>query len=139
MSNKFIDFLESAKFGSILLILSTMLEAFYSYNLFRVTGSHTFGSQTLLVSIIYSCIIAGTIVFFAIRNNNTMVWVAVIFEFAMNGLLDVQTVALSPQEIDNRVWVFCSQLAIGTILPLATKAFANEINKKFIKTRNSYK
>jgi hypothetical protein len=137
MKNKVIEFLESSNFGTILLILATMLEAFYSYNLFRVTGTHTFAYQTIIVSIIYSSIIAGTIVFFALRNNLLMVWAAVIFEFLMNLLLDIQTVALA-SNINNKIWVFISQLAIGTILPLATKAFAEEINKKYIKTRNTY-
>ena len=137
MKNKIIDFIESANFGTFLLILSTLLEAFYSFNLFKITGIHTFGNQTFFVSLIYSAIIAGTIVFFALRNNILMVWCAVIFEFSMNLLLDVQTVWTNPH-VKNMIFVFISQLAIGSLLPIATKAFAEEINKKFIKTRDKY-
>jgi len=137
MKNKIINFIESANFGTLLLILSTILEAFYSFNLFKITGLHTFGSQTFIVSLIYCSIIAGTIVFFSLRNNVLMVWVAVIFEFSMNLLLDIQTVWFG-ENVNHVTLVFISQLAIGTILPLATKAFAEEINKKYIKTRDNY-
>ena len=124
------DFIKSAKFGSGLLILSTSLEGFYSFSLFQITGAHTFGALTLIVSLIYSFIISGTIIFFALRNNVLMVWCAVVFEFLMNLLLDIQTVALNQNNIDNRFWIFTAQLAIGALLPIATKAFADEINKK---------
>jgi hypothetical protein len=81
---------------------------------------------TFLVSIIYASIVAGTIVFFALRNNKLIVWAAVIFELAMNVLLDIQAAGLE------HAWIFVSQLAIGSILPLATKAFADEVSKKEI-------
>jgi hypothetical protein len=132
MKNKVIIFLESSEFGTILLILSTLLEAFYSFSLFSLTGVHTFFGFTLLVSLVYSLIISGTIVFFSLRNNTIMVWAAVIFEFAMNLLLDIQTVALS-NNIDNKFWVFTSQLMIGSLLPIATKSFADEISKRYRK------
>jgi hypothetical protein len=137
MKNKVISFLESAEFGTSLLILSTLLEAFYSFSLFSITGKHTFFGFTIVVSLVYSLIISGTIVFFSLRNNSIMVWAAVVFEFAMNLLLDIQTVALS-NNIDNKFWVFTSQLMIGSLLPIATKSFADEISKKYIKTRNAY-
>ncbi len=137
MKNKVIDFIESANFGTLLLILSTLLEAFYSFKLFAITGVHTFVSLTIIVALIYAAIISGTIVFFALRNNLLMVWVAVAFEFAMNLLLDIQTVWFGIG-VKHTMLVFISQLAIGSIIPLATKAFAEEINKKYIKTRTTY-
>ena len=137
MKNKIIDFIESANFGTILLILSTLLEAFYSYRLFLITGIHTFGILTLIVSVIYSSIIAGTIVFFALRNNILMVWCAVIYEFAMNTFLDIIMVWYG-KDVNHTLIVFVAQLLIGSILPIATKSFAEEINKKYIKTRANY-
>ena len=125
-----IDFIKSSKFGSALLILSTALEGFYSFSLFSITGAHTFGLFTFAVSIVYSLIISGTIVFFALRNNKLMVYCAVVFELCMNTLLDIQTVIMAPVHILNQWWVFIAQLAIGALLPIATKAFADEINKR---------
>ena len=112
----------------MLLAFSTVLEGFYAYRLFNLTGTHTFQSLTFVISLIYALIISGVIVFFALRNNLLIVWAAVIFEFSMNALLDIQTVAIPKP--DNWIWIFISQLIIGSILPLATKAFADEINKK---------
>jgi len=132
-----IDFIKSSKFGSALLILSTALEGFYSFSLFSLTGVHTFGTLTLAVSIIYSLIISGTIVFFALRNNKLMVYCAVGFEFLMNSLLDVQTVIMTPVHVLNMWWVFTAQLAIGALLPIATKAFADEINKREMQRNTS--
>lgn len=125
-----IDFLKSSKFGAFLLICSTILEGFYAYRLFNLTGKHTFQTLTFIISLLYASLITGVIVFFALRNNTLIVWAAVIFEFLMNALLDVQTVALLRPAAWQ--WVFISQLAIGSILPLATKAFADEVNKKEI-------
>jgi len=127
----FIEFLRSARFGSLLLVCSTILEGFYAYRLFNITGIDTFQSLTFMVSLIYASLVTGVIVFFALRNNTFIVWVAVTFEFAMNTLLDVQTVALPAKE--NWIWIFVSQLAIGSILPLSTKAFADEISKHFVR------
>lgn len=123
-----IDFLKSSKFGAFLLICSTILEGFYAYRLFNLTGKHTFDWLIMPVSMTYSVLITGVIVFFALRNNRMIVWAAVIFEFAMNTLLDIQTVALVRPE--HWFWIFLSQLAIGSILPIATKAFADEVNKR---------
>jgi hypothetical protein len=125
-----IDFLKSSRFGSFLLICSTILEGFYAYRLFVHTGTDTFGPLLLPVSLIYATLVTGVIVFFALRNNRMIVWTAVIFEFAMNLLLDIQTVAIPAA--DQWQWIFVSQLAIGTILPLATKAFADEVNKRVV-------
>jgi hypothetical protein len=125
-----IDFLKSSKFGAFLLVCSTILEGFYAYRLFNLTGQHTFEGLTFVISLLYASLVTGVIVFFALRNNMMIVWTAVIFEFAMNLLLDVQTVALLRPE--NWLWIFISQLAIGSILPLATKAFADEVNKRVI-------
>lgn len=127
---KLIDFLKSSKFGIFLLICSTILEGFYAQRLFNLTGEHTFDTLTLLISLIYAFIVSGVIVFFALRNNMLIVWAAVLFEFLMNMLLDIQLVAIPKPE--NWFWIFISQLIIGSILPLATKAFADEINKKEI-------
>jgi hypothetical protein len=130
-----IDFLKSSRFGAFLLICSTILEGFYAYKLFNITGQHTFDTLTMIVSLIYASLITGVIVFFALRNNFFIVWVAVFFEFTMNLLLDVQTVALlhpfsgSVAHIQNWLWIFISQAAIGSILPLSTKAFADEVSK----------
>jgi len=123
-----INFLKSSRFGAFLLICSTILEGFYAYRLFALTGQHTFGVLLFPVSLIYASLITGVIVFFALRNNRMIVWAAVIFEFAMNTLLDIQTVALIRPEY--WFWIFLSQLAIGSILPIATKAFADEVSKK---------
>jgi hypothetical protein len=123
-----IQFLKSSRFGAFLLICSTILEGFYAYRLFNLTGAHTFGWLLVPVSLIYASLITGVIVFFALRNNRTIVWSAVIFEFAMNLLLDIQTVVLVRP--DHWFWIFLSQLAIGSILPIATKAFADEISKE---------
>lgn len=123
-----INFLKSSRFGAFLLICSTILEGFYAYRLFTLTGQHTFGVLLFPVSLIYASLITGVIVFFALRNNRMIVWAAVIFEFAMNLLLDIQTVALVRPEY--WFWIFLSQLAIGSILPIATKAFADEVSKK---------
>jgi len=123
-----INFLKSSRFGAFLLICSTILEGFYAYRLFALTGQHTFGVLLFPVSLIYASLITGVIVFFALRNNRMIVWAAVIFEFAMNLLLDIQTVALVRPEY--WFWIFLSQLAIGSILPIATKAFADEVSKK---------
>ena len=125
-----IDFLKSSKFGTFLLICSTILEGFYAYQLFNLTGFHTFQTLTLVVSLIYASLVTGVIVFFALRGNLMIVWAAVIFEFLMNTLLDVQTVAIPKPE--NWGWIFISQLIIGSILPLSTKAFADEIKKKIV-------
>lgn len=125
-----IGFLKSTRFGAFLLICSTILEGFYAFRLFRHTGGDTFGSLLFPVSLIYAALVTGVIVFFALRNNRMIVWLAVGFEFAMNFLLDVQTVAIPAPE--NWQWIFASQLAIGTILPLATKAFADEVNKRVV-------
>jgi hypothetical protein len=125
-----IDFLKSSKFGAFLLICSTILEGFYAYRLFNLTGYHTFEALTFLVSLIYAALVTGVIVFFALRNNFFIVWVAVCFELTMNTLLDVQTVAILRPE--HWIWVFISQLAIGSILPLSTKAFADEVNKRVL-------
>ena len=125
---KLIDFLKSSRFGAFLLICSTILEGFYAYRLFNLTGQHTFAGLTFLVSLIYASLITGVIVFFALRNNKMIVWAAVIFEFCMNLLLDIQTVILVRPEY--WFWIFLSQLAIGSILPIATKAFADEVSKK---------
>jgi hypothetical protein len=123
-----IQFLKSSKFGAFLLICSTILEGFYAYQLFNLTGSHTFGWLLVPVSLIYASLITGVIVFFALRNNRTIVWAAVIFELAMNLLLDIQTVVLTKPE--HWFWIFLSQLAIGSILPIATKSFADEVSKR---------
>ena len=88
------------------------------------------GEFALIVSIVYASIIAGTIVFFALRNNRIMVWGAVIFELAMNTLLDIQAVLVADERAENYIWIFASQLAIGMILPIATKSFADELNKR---------
>jgi hypothetical protein len=125
---KLLDFLKSSRFGAFLLICSTILEGFYAYRLFNLTGQHTFSGLTFLVSLIYASLITGVIVFFALRNNKMIVWAAVIFEFAMNLLLDIQTVILVRPE--HWFWIFLSQLAIGSILPIATKAFADEVSKR---------
>lgn len=129
-----IDFLKSSRFGAFLLICSTILEGFYAYRLFNLTGGHTFQALTFVISLLYASLVTGVIVFFALRNNNLIVWAAVIFEFLMNMLLDVQTVAILKPK--NWIWIFLSQMAIGSILPLATKAFADEVNKKEI-SRNA--
>jgi hypothetical protein len=134
-----IDFLKSSRFGAFLLICSTILEGFYAYKLFNITGDHTFEALTFIVSLIYASLITGVIVFFALRNNFFIVWFAVAFEFAMNLLLDVQTVALAKPMIVNWLWIFISQAAIGSILPLSTKAFADEVTKpqrRSAETRN---
>lgn len=123
-----IQFLKSSNFGAFLLVCSTILEGFYAYRLFNLTGEHTFEALTFIISLIYASLITGVIVFFALRNNFMIVWFAVGFEFAMNTLLDIQTVALLKPE--NWIWIFISQLAIGSILPLATKAFADEVSKR---------
>jgi hypothetical protein len=125
-----IDFLSSKRFGAFLLICSTILEGFYAYRLFNLTGADTFQALTFAVSLIYATLVTGVIVFFALRNNRTIVWLAVVFELSMNFLLDVQTVAIPRGE--NWGWVFVSQLAIGSILPMATKAFADEVSKRVI-------
>ena len=125
-----IDFLKSAQFGTFLLVCSTILEGFYAYRLFNLTGGHTFQTLTFVVSLIYASLVTGVIVFFALRGNLMIVWAAVIFEFLMNALLDVQTVAIPKPE--NWQWIFISQLIIGSILPLSTKAFADEIKKKVV-------
>jgi hypothetical protein len=140
-----ITFLKSSRFGAFLLICSTILEGFYAYRLFNLTGCHTFSTLTFLVSLVYAGLVTGVIVFFALRNNWLIVWVAVVFEFAMNLLLDVQTVALlhpyagSLAHVNNWLWIFISQAAIGSILPLSTKAFADEVSKpqrRSVETRN---
>jgi len=123
-----IDFFKSSKFGAALLICSTILESLYAFKLFMLTGQFAFNEMALIVAIIYAVIVAGTIVFFALRNNRMIVWAAVIFELTMNILLDVQAVALMKPE--NWFWIFVSQMAIGAILPLATKAFADEVGKR---------
>jgi hypothetical protein len=123
-----IDLLKSSRFGAFLLICSTILEGFYAYRLFVHTGADTFGGLLLPVSLIYATLVTGVIVFFALRNNAMIVWTAVVFELLMNLLLDVQTVVLVRPE--HWFWIFLSQLAIGSILPLATKAFADEVNKR---------
>lgn len=123
-----IDFLKSPKFGAFLLICSTILEGFYAYRLFNLTGVHTFQALTFIVSLIYAALVTGVIVFFALRNNVFIVWVAVLFELTMNSLLDIQTVAILRPT--HWIWVFISQLAIGSILPLSTKAFADELTKR---------
>lgn len=135
-SNRYrlLNFLKGARFGAFLLICSTILEGFYAYTLFTLTGQHTFEALTFIISLIYAALITGVIVFFALRNNQMIVWFAVIFEFSMNALLDIQTVALVKPE--NWMWIFISQLAIGTILPLATKAFADEVSKKEVSRRS---
>lgn len=129
----FIDFLKSSKFGVFLLICSTTMEGFYAFKLFKLTGEDMFDNLLFTISLIYAFIVAGVIVFFALRNNIMMVWAAVIFELIMNLLLDIQAVWLPQGE--NYLWIFISMLAIGSILPVATKAFADEINKKIL-TRN---
>jgi hypothetical protein len=131
-----LNFLKSSKFGAFLLVCSTVLEGFYAYRLFNLTGQHTFEALTFVISLLYASLVTGVIVFFALRNNTLIVWAAVIFEFSMNLLLDVQTVALIKPE--NWQWIFISQLAIGAILPLATKAFADEVNKTVITRRPAW-
>lgn len=128
-----IDFFKSSKFGAALLICSTILESFYAFKLFMLTGRFAFQELAFVVALIYAGIIAGTIVFFALRNNRMIVWAAVIFELTMNVLLDVQAVALLKPE--NWLWIFVSQMAIGAILPLATKAFADEVGKRELSRR----
>ena len=66
-----------------------------------------------------------------------MVYCAVGFEFLMNSLLDVQTVIMTPVHVLNMWWVFTAQLAIGALLPIATKAFADEINKREMQRNTS--
>jgi hypothetical protein len=123
-----INYLKSSRFGVVLLVCSTMLEGFYAYKLFSLTGHPAFGVLTLPVAIIYAIILSGVIVFFSLRGNMMIVWAAVGFELAMNTLLDIQMVILP--RVENWFWVFISQLLIGIILPLATKAFADELNKR---------
>lgn len=128
-----VDFLKSSRFGAALLICSTILESFYAFKLFNLTGSLAFEAITFLVSLIYASIVAGTIVFFALRNNALIVWTAVFFELSMNILLDIQAAGVT------HIWFFVSQLAIGAILPLATKAFADEVSKKEISRKSPEK
>lgn len=126
-----IDFLKSSKFGAFLLVCSTILEGFYAFRLFKLTGIHTFGDElTFVIGMIYASLVTGVIVFFALRNNRLIVWAAVIFEFAMNALLDVLTIVATDKTVTNWILVFIAQLFIGSILPLATKAFADEVNKR---------
>ena len=121
---------KSTGFGSIMLICTTLLEGFFAFKLFNSTGIHTFGNTNLYVSIVYATLIFGTIVFFALRNNRFMVWAAVIFEFSMNTLLSVISIYLHKLSVPDWQFVLVSQEIIGIILPLATKAFADEVSRK---------
>ena len=127
-----LDLWKSTGFGSVMLICTTFLEGFFAYKLFNLTGKHTFGLANTYVSIVYSALIFGTIVFFALRNNRFMVWAAVIFEFSMNTFLSVIAIYLHKLSVPDWQFVLVSQEIIGAILPLATKAFADEVSKKKI-------
>ena len=123
-------FLKGNKFGTILLILCTALEAFFAYTLFSSTGTWTFRDLTIPVSVIYSSLIAGVIVYFTLNSNNFIVWCAVIYELTTNFMLDVHSILHSHDKIDYRVEIFITQVLIGSLLPLATKAFAESLKTK---------
>jgi hypothetical protein len=123
---------KSTGFGSVMLICTTLLEGFFAFKLFNSTGTHTFGLANYYVSVVYSILIFGTIVFFALRNNRLMVWAAVIFEFSMNTFLSIIAIYLHKNHVPDWQFVLVSQEIIGAILPLATKAFADEVSKKKI-------
>ena len=125
-----IRFLKSNGFGSSFLIAIVLFEGFFAFKLFMLTGIYTFAALLLPVAMCYSFLMAGTIVFFSLRNNSTMVLIAVVFEIIMNFLLDVMSILLSQNDIPNRVWIFISMLLIGSILPLATKSFAEALDDK---------
>ena len=125
-----IKLLKSNGFGSSFLIAIVIFEGFFAFKLFMLTGVYTFAALLLPVAMCYSFLMAGTIVFFSLRNNTTMVIIAVVFEIIMNFLLDVMSILLSANDIPNRAWIFLSMLLIGSILPLATKSFAEALDDK---------
>ena len=125
-------FLSSNNFFTFLLIASTILEGLFAFKLFNLTGFWTFGWLLLPVALLYSFIMSGIVVGFTLRNNTRMIWIAVYFELIMNFLLDVMAILLNPAVIEHRYWIFAAQILIGTLLPLATKSFAEEIKPKNI-------
>jgi hypothetical protein len=129
-NSQVIKFLKSNGFGSSFLIAIVIFEGFFAFKLFILTGIYTFSALLLPVAMCYSFLMAGTIVFFSLRNNSTMVIIAVVFEVIMNFLLDVMSILLSQNDIPNRAWIFISMLLIGSILPLATKSFAEALDDK---------
>ena len=128
--NSLINFLKSPKFFIFLLIASTIIEGLFAFKLFMATGYYTFEFLLLPVALCYSFIMSGIVVGFTLRHNITMIWIAIIFELVMNFLLEVMAILLNTNSIEHRYWIFAAQFLIGTLLPLATKSFAEEINPR---------
>ena len=127
--NKIINILYSSNFGTSMLIATTLIEGFYAFVLFSLTGKLTFGNViVVIVALCYAFVMSGSVVFFTLRKNRWMVYSVVIFELLANYFLDYLTILQS--EHNNRIVFFLAQLLIGTLCPLATKAFADEISKK---------
>ena len=120
-------FLRSNSFGLALLLSCQTIEGVFAYKLFNIAGKYTFHEITNTAAIIYAVVMAGIIVYFTMKFNKPMVWYAVGFELSMNFVLDVISILYNPADIPQRGWVFAAIFIIGSVLPLATKAFAETL------------
>jgi hypothetical protein len=125
--NSMVKFLRSNNFGSIIMIVSAMLQGFFSYFVFNKTTGFS-NEVAIIVSLIYSITISAALLFYTLRGNTIMALVFLVFECGMNSFYDF--IFVYPKNVQ----FFWMQLFIGLMIPVSSYFYVSEINKT-VKTR----
>ena len=125
--NAMVKYLRSNNFGSVIMLVSAMLQGFFSYFVFNKTTGFS-NEVAVIVSIIYSVTISAALLFYTLRGNTVMALTFLIFECLMNSFYDF--IFVYPKNLQ----FFWMQLFIGLMIPVSSYFYVSEINKT-VKTR----